>query len=58
LQEAIVFKNRINAYQNNYILTGTGAELIPVISIDGIKIRSGNKGEITKMLMSEFMRNI
>ncbi len=35
-------------------LTGTGAELIPVISIDGRKIGSGKPGPVTGMLLEEF----
>jgi len=35
-------------------LTGTGAELIPVISIDGRKIGSGKPGPVTRMLLEDF----
>lgn len=35
-------------------LTGTGAELIPVISIDRRKIGSGKPGPVTGMLLEEF----
>jgi len=35
-------------------LTGTGAELIPVVSMDGRKIASGKPGPMTGMLLSEF----
>ena len=35
-------------------LTGTGAELIPVNSIDGRKIGSGKPGPVTGMLLEEF----
>ena len=35
-------------------LTGTGAEIIPVTSIDGREIGTGKPGEITKSLIKEF----
>lgn len=35
-------------------LTGTGAELIPVISVDGRIIGSGKPGSVTGMLLEEF----
>jgi branched-chain amino acid aminotransferase len=35
-------------------LTGTGAELIPVSSVDGRKIGSGKPGPVTGMLLEEF----
>ncbi len=37
-------------------LTGTAAEVIPVVKIDDRKIGSGKVGEITKKLMSEFSK--
>jgi len=35
-------------------LTGTAAEITPIISIDGKKIRDGKPGSITKKIMSEY----
>jgi len=35
-------------------LTGTAAEVIPVVEIDGRKIGSGKPGEMTKRMMTEF----
>ena len=35
-------------------LTGTGAEIIPVVSVDGRMIGTGNPGELTKVLMRDF----
>ncbi len=37
-------------------LTGTGAEIIPVIDIDGRTIGNGHPGEITKKLINHFNR--
>lgn len=36
-------------------LTGTAAEITPVISIDGKKIGDGKTGEITKIIMKEYL---
>lgn len=36
-------------------LTGTAAEITPIISIDGKKIGEGNPGDITKKMMDEYM---
>jgi branched-chain amino acid aminotransferase len=35
-------------------LTGTGAEIIPVVKIDGRQIGSGQPGSVTKRLMEEY----
>lgn len=35
-------------------LTGTGAEIVPVTEINGIKIGDGNPGKVTKLLIEEF----
>jgi branched-chain amino acid aminotransferase len=35
-------------------LTGTGAELMPVIALDGRKIGDGKPGPVTAMLLKEF----
>jgi branched-chain amino acid aminotransferase len=35
-------------------LTGTAAEVVPVVSVDGRLIGSGSPGNITKLLMREF----
>ena len=37
-------------------LTGTAAEIIPVIEVDGRKIGGGKPGKITRLLISEFRR--
>jgi branched-chain amino acid aminotransferase len=39
-------------------LTGTGAEIIPVVQIDGRSIGKGIPGIITKQLMSQFKEYI
>ena len=35
-------------------LTGTAAEITPVISIDSKKVGTGNPGDITKKMMQEY----
>ena len=35
-------------------LTGTAAEVVPVVCVDGRTIGKGRPGEITKLLMREF----
>ena len=35
-------------------LTGTAAEITPVISMDSIKIGTGKAGDITKKMMQEY----
>ena len=35
-------------------LTGTGAEVIPVVKIDGRKIGTGKPGEVTRMLVQKY----
>jgi len=37
-------------------ITGTAAELVPVVEIDGRKINNGETGEITKKLSEEFKK--
>lgn len=37
-------------------LTGTAAEIIPVIEVDGRKIGDGRPGKITKLIMQEFAK--
>lgn len=37
-------------------LTGTAAEIVPVVSVDGRKIGSGKPGKITKKIMEEFSK--
>jgi branched-chain amino acid aminotransferase len=39
-------------------LTGTGAEIMPVTSIDGRKIGDGTAGKTTKQLIEAFQRNL
>ncbi|HTA29908.1 MAG TPA: branched-chain-amino-acid transaminase [Candidatus Cybelea sp.] len=39
---------------DEFFLTGTGAELVPVVKIDGRVIGSGKPGPITKQLVSQF----
>jgi len=35
-------------------LTGTAAEIIPVVAVDGKQIASGKPGDITKKMMKEY----
>lgn len=54
---SIVEKNltRFDLYTcNEFFLTGTGAEVIGIINIDGRVIGDGKPGEITKMLRRKF----
>jgi branched-chain amino acid aminotransferase len=37
-------------------LTGTGAEIMPVIAVDGRKVGSGKPGPVTKRLLEEFRK--
>ena len=37
-------------------LTGTGAELIPVVKVDGRKIGTGRPGKLSKKLIKEYHR--
>jgi branched-chain amino acid aminotransferase len=39
-------------------LTGSGAEVIPVVKLDGRVIGSGKPGEVTKRLMAEFKKRV
>ncbi len=41
---------------NEVFVTGTAAEIAPIVVIDGRKIGNGRPGEITKMLMEEFRK--
>jgi branched-chain amino acid aminotransferase len=56
---------RINVYERDItpvelltadevFLTGTGAEIVPVTMINGVKIGDGTPGRITKLLIEEF----
>lgn len=54
---SIVEKNltRFDLYTcNEFFLTGTGAEVIGIVNIDGRTIGDGKPGEITKMLRRKF----
>ena len=35
-------------------LTGTAAEITPIISLDGKKVNNGKPGDITKKMMEEY----
>jgi branched-chain amino acid aminotransferase len=37
-------------------LTGTAAEIVPVVKVDGRKIADAKPGRITKLLMQEFRK--
>ena len=37
-------------------MTGTGAEIVPVIAVDGRKIGDGSPGSVTKRLLEDFRR--
>ncbi|MCS7142236.1 MAG: branched-chain-amino-acid transaminase [Aigarchaeota archaeon] len=37
-------------------LTGTGAEIVPVVNVNGVSIGEGRPGEVTKTIMEEFDR--
>jgi branched-chain amino acid aminotransferase len=39
-------------------MTGTGAEIIPVIKMDGRKIRDGMPGRVTKRLIKSFQKSV
>lgn len=57
VKEALITKYDLyNA--DECFLTGTGAEIIPVIKIDGRIIGDGNPGKFTKQLLIEFRRVI
>ncbi len=54
LEEVLTRHNLYNA--DEAFLTGTAAEIIPVVKIDGRTIGTGRPGKITKMLMEEFRK--
>ena len=37
-------------------LTGTAAEIVPVVEVDGRKIGNGKPGKLTKLIMKEFKK--
>jgi branched-chain amino acid aminotransferase len=39
---------------DEFFVTGTGAELVPVVKVDGRVIGTGKPGAITKQLVSQF----
>ena len=41
---------------NECFLTGTAAEIVPVVKVDGRTIGSGSPGKITKKIMTEFRK--
>lgn len=63
IAKKLKFKVRKNTFTRYCIytaeecfLTGTAAEVVPVVEIDGRKIGDGKPGKITKRLISEFRR--
>ena len=57
----ISFKERLLKMEDLYsadevFLTGTAAEIIPVVKIDSRKIGRGKPGEVTRRLMEEFKK--
>jgi branched-chain amino acid aminotransferase len=54
LEEVLTRHNLYNA--DEAFLTGTAAEIIPVVKIDGRPIGDGNPGRITRLLMAKFHR--
>ena len=57
LNEALLTKYDLYTADECF-LTGTGAEIIPVVKIDGRPIDNGKPGNITKFLIEEFSRSI
>ncbi|MFH1352738.1 MAG: branched-chain-amino-acid transaminase [bacterium] len=69
-QQAVIYlagKNKMEVHREFFtrfciftaeecFLTGTAAEIIPVIEVDGRKIGDGKPGKITRRLISEFRR--
>lgn len=53
-EEVLTRHNLYNA--DEAFLTGTAAEIIPVVKIDGRTIGTGRPGKITQMLMEEFRK--
>ena len=51
--EADVTRSELNT-ADEIFLTGTAAEITPIISLDGAKIGNGKPGDITKKMMSEY----
>jgi D-alanine transaminase len=47
--------SEINKYEE-WFITGTGSEIVPVIKIDGILVGNGKPGQVTRMLQKEFFR--
>ncbi len=41
---------------NEWFLTGTGSEIVPVIQIDSTLVGDGNPGKITRKIQNEFLR--
>jgi branched-chain amino acid aminotransferase len=41
---------------NECFLTGTGAEIVPVVTIDGRKVGTGRPGETTQRLLADFRK--
>jgi len=59
LQPEEMMMTRYDLYNADEIfLSGTGAEIIPVIGIDGIKIANGKPGILTKKLIKSFKESI
>jgi len=59
LQPEEMMMTRYDLYNADEIfLSGTGAEIIPVIQIDGIKIDNGKPGILTKKLIKSFKESI
>lgn len=54
LEEVLTRHNLYNA--DEAFLTGTAAEIIPVVKIDGRPIGNGEPGRLTRLLMAEFHR--
>jgi D-alanine transaminase len=55
LIERPVAGNETNHFDECFI-TGTGSEIMPVISIDGLPVGNGKPGPVTKRLQSEFFK--
>ena len=56
--EELIF-SRYEVYTSNEcFLTGTAAEIIPVIKLDGREIGNGKPGKITKLLINKFKKFI
>jgi len=60
-KKRVRFKERMLVLKDLYradecFLTGTAAEIIPVVNIDGHKIGSGKPGPVTRLLLEEFRK--